>query len=133
MLAFVNVACICGIPESTYVITWFDIILLAAAALLILSTLAVTGYTISRASDLHIVLRSSQPRVALRDARQTRLGHNPLAHLRPGMHRVPEGHGFPAGTFSKVKDPDADRTVEEVEGTIRKAVRRSLRPSPTRE
>lgn len=44
---------------------------MGAASLLLLSALALSGYLISRAADVHIVLRSSQPRVALRDAEQT--------------------------------------------------------------
>ena len=62
-------------------------VLLAAASLLILSALALTGYMISRASDLHVTLRSSQPRVALRDARQA-LENGQLARAVPGFARA---------------------------------------------
>jgi predicted amidohydrolase len=56
---------------------------------------------------------------ALREARENRLGHNPLAHLRPGAYRVDESQHYPAGTFADAKDADGDRSVEENNATIR--------------
>jgi predicted amidohydrolase len=56
---------------------------------------------------------------ALRAARQQRLGHNPMAHLRreayPGAI-----HGYPAGSFVGAKDPKGDRTFQENEQAIRR-------------
>lgn len=56
---------------------------------------------------------------ALREARERRLGHNPLAHLRPEIYRVGKGH-YPPGTF----DPEGNRTVEENERIIREVLDR---------
>jgi len=55
---------------------------------------------------------------ALREARQRRLGHNPLAHLRREAYRGAT-QGYPVAGFGSAKDPRADRTVEENETTIR--------------
>ena len=63
---------------------------------------------------------------ALREARNRRLGHNPLAHLRREAYR-PAPHGYPAGGFRSARDPNADRTVEENEAAIRELWRR---PNP---
>jgi predicted amidohydrolase len=61
---------------------------------------------------------------ALREARQQRLGHNPLAHLRreayPGA-----SHGYPAAGFLAAAKPQGDRTVAENEAAIRKAIQDS--------
>ena len=56
---------------------------------------------------------------ALRAARQQRLGHNPLAHLRREAYARPAANGYPAGSFTGTGDPRANRTVEENEATIR--------------
>ena len=60
---------------------------------------------------------------ALRTARQQRLGHNPLAHLRREAYRS-AAHGYPAASFGRASDPQGDRTVEENEAAIRKSLRR---------
>lgn len=56
---------------------------------------------------------------ALRAARQRRLGHHPLAHLRREAYRGATA-GFPAGSFSQATDPAGDRTVAENEAAIRR-------------
>ena len=56
---------------------------------------------------------------ALREARQRRLGHNPLAHLRREAYHAAK-RGYPAGGFASAKDPHGNRTVEENEAEIRK-------------
>ncbi len=61
---------------------------------------------------------------ALREARAKRTGHNPLAHLRAEVHQVPDGRFFPAGTYSTARDPDGDRTIDEVQANIRDALDR---------
>ncbi|HOW64741.1 MAG TPA: nitrilase-related carbon-nitrogen hydrolase [Candidatus Paceibacterota bacterium] len=59
---------------------------------------------------------------ALRTARQQRLGHNPLAHLR--WKAYPPGQkGYPPATFASSRDPRGDRTVSENEAVIRSAIR----------
>jgi predicted amidohydrolase len=60
---------------------------------------------------------------ALREARQQRLGHNPLAHLRREAYRI-ASQGYPAASFTAAGDPQADRTVAENEAAIRVALRR---------
>jgi predicted amidohydrolase len=56
---------------------------------------------------------------ALRAARQQRLGHNPMVHLRreayPGATR-----GYPEGSFVGAKDLKGDRTFQENEQAIRR-------------
>jgi hypothetical protein len=59
---------------------------------------------------------------ALREARQRRLGHNPLAHLRREAYGG-AAQGYPAATFVSAKDPHADRTVPENEAAIRRVLR----------
>jgi formamidase len=59
---------------------------------------------------------------ALRAARQQRLAHNPLAHLRHGIYRAHPGQGYPPATFTDAKNPAADRTLEDNEAIIRKAI-----------
>jgi hypothetical protein len=59
---------------------------------------------------------------ALRAARQQRLGHNPLAHLRREAY-LSATHGYPAASFVSAKDPQGNRTVEEIEALIREALR----------
>lgn len=63
---------------------------------------------------------------ALRAARQQRLGHNPLAHLRQEAYG-PGRSGYPAGTFKSARDPQGNRTVTENEAAIRSAVAK-IRP-----
>jgi hypothetical protein len=56
---------------------------------------------------------------ALREARERRLGHNPLAHLRPQIYRVPADAGLPAGGFTEASDPAGNRDPGQIETTIR--------------
>lgn len=67
---------------------------------------------------------------ALREARQRRLGHNPLAHLRQGAYDLRRTPGYPAGTFTTAKDPRGDRTVAENEAAIRAALRSRASDAP---
>lgn len=62
---------------------------------------------------------------ALRTARQQRLMHNPLAHLRQGVYRARPGQGYPAATFELAKSPEAERTMADVEAVIRHAIGRN--------
>jgi predicted amidohydrolase len=69
---------------------------------------------------------------ALRAARQLRLGHNPLAHLRREAYGPPPC-GYLAGSFESALDPEGDRTVAENEALIRKTIQRrgsADRPGP---
>ncbi len=59
----------------------------------------------------------------LREAREQRLGHNPLAHLRREAYRAAP-HGYPAGSFDSARDPTGNRTAAENEAVIRAAIRR---------
>jgi len=61
---------------------------------------------------------------ALREARERRRGHNPLAHLRPELYRAPEGRFHPPGTFREARDPGGDRTLEDNERRIEEILRR---------
>ena len=61
---------------------------------------------------------------ALRAARRTRLGHNPLAHLRTEAYGVYRESYYPPGTFRHAKEPEGDRTVEGNEAEIREALRK---------
>jgi predicted amidohydrolase len=56
---------------------------------------------------------------ALRAARQQRLGHNPMAHLRREAYSGAT-QGYPAGSFVGAKDPKGDRTFQENEQAIRR-------------
>jgi predicted amidohydrolase len=56
---------------------------------------------------------------ALRAARQQRLGHNPLVHLRREAYRSAKS-GYAAAGFVNARDPQGDRTVAENEAEIRK-------------
>jgi formamidase len=56
---------------------------------------------------------------ALRAARQQRLGHNPLAHLRREAYGTKAALGYPAASFQTAKDSRGDRTAEENEAAIR--------------
>ena len=60
---------------------------------------------------------------ALREARQRRLGHNPLAHLRREAYRS-GAPGYPQGSFTGARSPDGDRTMSENEGLIRESIRK---------
>ena len=70
----------------------------------------------------------------LREARERRMGHNPLAHLRPQIYRVPADAGLPAGNFSEAGDPAGNRDPGQVEMAIRAALarRRSVQGGKTR-
>lgn len=59
---------------------------------------------------------------ALRAARQQRLGHNPLAHLRREAYARGARVGYPAGRFAGVQESAADRTVEENNAAIRAVI-----------
>jgi predicted amidohydrolase len=61
---------------------------------------------------------------ALRTARQQRLGHNPLAHLRAEAYGRKMAFGYPAGSFKDAKNPCGDRSVAENEAVIREILER---------
>jgi predicted amidohydrolase len=61
---------------------------------------------------------------ALRAARQQRLGHNPLAHLRREAYGTRARQGYPAASFVSATDPHGNRSVEENEAAIRTVVKR---------
>ena len=56
---------------------------------------------------------------ALRAARQQRLGHNPLAHLRREAYVNKAAHGYPASSFASAGNPDGNCTMKENEAAIR--------------
>jgi formamidase len=56
---------------------------------------------------------------ALHQARERRLGHNPLAHLRPQIYRVPVDVGLSAGSFTEASDPAGNHNPGQIETTIR--------------
>jgi formamidase len=56
---------------------------------------------------------------ALRSAREQRLGHNPLAHLRSGAYSTAPRSPYPAGSYADAADPRGERTVENNELLIR--------------
>ena len=62
---------------------------------------------------------------ALRAAREQRLGHNPLAHLRREAYGRGARVGYPAGTFRGSRDTASDRTVEENNAAIREVIQQS--------
>ena len=62
---------------------------------------------------------------ALRAARQQRLLHNPLAHLRREVYRATPGQGYPPASFTSAKQPTGDRNFAENETTIRRAIQAS--------
>ena len=64
---------------------------------------------------------------ALREARQRRLGHNPLAHLRREAYQ-PAPTGYPAATFTEAQSPAGDRTAEQNEALIREHLQRPPAP-----
>jgi predicted amidohydrolase len=66
---------------------------------------------------------------ALREARERRLGHNPLAHLRPQIYRVPADAGLPASRFTEADDPAGNRDPGQIETTIRAVLARRRKPS----
>lgn len=59
---------------------------------------------------------------ALREARRTRLGHNPLAHLRSEAYPVYRESFYPPGTFTHAASSEGDRSVEENEEEIRRSI-----------
>jgi formamidase len=59
---------------------------------------------------------------ALRAARKERRGHNHLAHLRTEMYPVYSGRRYPPFTYPRARDPKGDRSVEEIDGIVRKAI-----------
>jgi hypothetical protein len=62
---------------------------------------------------------------ALQAARQERLLHNPLAHLRQGIYPTQTDFGYPAATLAAAKGTAGSRTVEENEKLIRAAIQRA--------
>jgi formamidase len=68
---------------------------------------------------------------ALRAARQERLLHNPLAHLRQGAYRTRPDCGYPPATFAAAKEPVGNRTVEENEKLIRAAIQKAYPGQPS--
>ena len=68
---------------------------------------------------------------ALRAARQERLLHNPLAHLRQSLYRTQADCGYPPASFTAAKDPAGDRTVEENEKLIRSAIQKAAPGKPS--
>ncbi len=50
---------------------------------------------------------------ALRSARETRMGHNPLAHLRNEAYGPAQRPLYPGGSYPAAADPRGDRCVEE--------------------
>ena len=58
---------------------------------------------------------------ALREARENRVGHNPLAHLRTEAHPWPRSY-YPPGTHRDPRDASGDRTIEETEANIRRVL-----------
>jgi formamidase len=61
----------------------------------------------------------------LRAARQERLLHNPLAHLRQSIYRARADQGYPAATFAAAKDPEGNRTFDENETLIRESIKKN--------
>lgn len=57
---------------------------------------------------------------ALREARQRRLGHNPLAHLRQELYPPSPDPRFPPGTFTEAKDPSGTRTAADNEALLKR-------------
>jgi predicted amidohydrolase len=67
---------------------------------------------------------------ALRAARQERLLHNPLAHLRQRVYPVRADCGYPEATYAAAKQSDGNRTVEENEKLIRAAIQKAYPRQP---
>ena len=67
---------------------------------------------------------------ALRAARQERLLHNPLAHLRQSLYRAGADRGYPPATFAGAKSSEGNRTVEKNETVIRKVIRENYAEHP---
>ena len=57
---------------------------------------------------------------ALREAREKRLGHNPLSHLRTEAYH--QKKVYPSGSFNKVNDPHANGTIRDVTGIIQSVI-----------
>jgi predicted amidohydrolase len=66
---------------------------------------------------------------ALRAARQQRLGHNPLAHLRREAYRNAPC-GYPAASFDTARNPESARSAEDNERAIRSVLRTLAAPAP---
>jgi predicted amidohydrolase len=62
---------------------------------------------------------------ALRAARQTRLGHNPLAHLRQSVYGHGGAAGLTGGTFTEARNPRGNRAPEDNEAAVRAALARN--------
>ena len=62
---------------------------------------------------------------ALREARQRRLGHNPLGHLRNEAYPVYTRSYFPPGLAGGGGEPIRARTIEDNERAIQEALERS--------
>jgi predicted amidohydrolase len=61
---------------------------------------------------------------ALRHARRTRLGHQPLAHLRSEAYAYCRRTFYPGGSWAGARLPDGDRRVEDNERSIRESIER---------
>lgn len=61
---------------------------------------------------------------ALREARRTRLGHNPLPHLRSGLYGSYQRGYYPGGSFRDASNPRGDRSVEDNERAIQESISR---------
>ena len=59
---------------------------------------------------------------ALREARQRRLGHNPLAHLRREAYGA-LAPGYPKASFVSAEDLEGNRTVGQNEAAIQRHIR----------
>jgi len=66
---------------------------------------------------------------ALREARRSRRGHNLLAHLRAELYGLECSRGYPPFTHSSASSPQGDRTIEDNEKAISRALARE-RPEP---
>jgi len=65
---------------------------------------------------------------ALREARERRLGHNPLAHLRSEIY--PTRSGYPQGSYTTATAADGDRTIEENRALIQAVLARNPYRAP---
>ncbi len=61
----------------------------------------------------------------LRRAREQRMGHNPLAHLRTGAYTAGGRELYPGGSYPAAMQPGGDRKVSENEQLIRSVLERS--------
>src|SRR5690606_2154016 len=60
----------------------------------------------------------------LREARERRRGHHPLAHLRTELYPLPAAGIFPRVTHRSARDPSGDRRIDEIERAIEEGRRR---------